>query len=86
LGILFGTDCIRGVYGEYPLLPDFVMRFSQAAGLLLREKKQATPKVVIGRDTRGSGEIIQKCFGYWFYGERNRCWDVGVKQHLELHG
>jgi phosphoglucosamine mutase len=56
---LFGTDGIRGTVGEWPLVPDFVLRLGQAAGSVIRGgAREAT--VVIGRDTRQSGAMLQE--------------------------
>ena len=55
---LFGTDGIRGNVGEFPLLPDFVLRLGFATGTVLLHKT-LRPTVVIGRDTRYSGPALQ---------------------------
>ncbi|MCP5054926.1 MAG: phosphoglucosamine mutase [bacterium] len=54
---LFGTDGIRGQVGEYPLDETSVIDLGRAIGLLIGEN---SCKVVFGRDTRGSGGIIEK--------------------------
>ena len=54
---LFGTDGIRGVVGEGPLVPEFFLKLGQAAGKVL--KTQPNASVVIGRDTRQSGIMLQ---------------------------
>lgn len=54
----FGTDGIRGRVGQAPISPEFFMRLAQAVGQhLLSERKQA--KVVIGKDTRNSGYMLE---------------------------
>ncbi len=50
----FGTDGIRGVAGEPPLVPEFVFRLGQAACEIL-EETGGSRKLLIGRDTRASG-------------------------------
>lgn len=61
---LFGTDGIRGTANQFPMTPDIVMKVGQAIGHLLH--KQARPgasairKVVIGKDTRLSGYMIEQ--------------------------
>lgn len=61
---LFGTDGIRGTANQYPMTPDIVLKVGQAVGHLLQ--KQARPgtssirKVVIGKDTRLSGYMIEQ--------------------------
>lgn len=55
---LFGTDGIRGIAGQWPLTPDFVLQLGQAIGrVLCRDVRH--PKVVIGRDTRLSGAMLE---------------------------
>ena len=54
----FGTDGIRGRAGEPPLTPEFVLRLGQAAGSVLRERL-ARPTVLIGKDTRESGDLLE---------------------------
>jgi len=59
MGKLFGTDGIRGTVGQWPLVPDFILHLGQAAGNVIRgERREAT--VVIGRDTRQSGAMLQE--------------------------
>lgn len=60
----FGTDGIRGKVGEYPITPDFVMRLGYAAGKVLTSVKSnlakgAHPAVLIGKDTRISGYMLE---------------------------
>jgi len=55
---LFGTDGIRGTVGEFPLVPDFVLRLGQAVGTILR-RRSTSSSVVVGRDTRESGPALQ---------------------------
>lgn len=54
---LFGTDGIRGVAGEYPLDPSTVFAFGCALGEDLTARHNA-PEVLIGADTRESGQWI----------------------------
>jgi phosphoglucosamine mutase len=54
----FGTDGVRGTVGESPMTPDFVMRLGYAAGRIL-SKRHAHPAVLIGKDTRISGYMIE---------------------------
>ena len=53
----FGTDGIRGRVGTYPVTPDFVMKLGYAAGKVLAS--QGTKKVLIGKDTRISGYMLE---------------------------
>ncbi len=66
----FGTDGIRGTVGQAPITPDFVLRLAHAVGQVLRRNAQATshstghsnqarPQVLIGKDTRISGYMLE---------------------------
>ena len=54
----FGTDGIRGTVGQTPITPDFVLRLAHAVGQVLR-KTEARPVVLIGKDTRISGYMLE---------------------------
>ena len=54
----FGTDGIRGTVGQAPITPDFMLRLGHAVGQVLR-KKSSRPSVLIGKDTRISGYMIE---------------------------
>lgn len=61
----FGTDGIRGRVGTAPITPDFVMRLGYAAGKVLAQSEQSAlsatsrPTVLIGKDTRISGYMLE---------------------------
>ncbi len=57
----FGTDGIRGQVGEAPITPDFVMRLGHAAGKVLAHAATGSgrPTVLIGKDTRISGYMLE---------------------------
>ncbi|MEK6245079.1 MAG: phosphoglucosamine mutase [Pseudomonadota bacterium] len=58
----FGTDGIRGTVGQSPMTPDFVLRLGYAAGKVLAGKLSGSdghPAVLIGKDTRISGYMIE---------------------------
>src|SRR5574343_1391794 len=54
----FGTDGIRGTVGQAPITPDFMLRLGHAVGRVLR-KSAKRPTVLIGKDTRISGYMIE---------------------------
>jgi phosphoglucosamine mutase len=54
----FGTDGIRGTVGQPPITPDFVLRLAHAVGRVLR-KSEKRPTVLIGKDTRISGYMLE---------------------------
>jgi phosphoglucosamine mutase len=57
----FGTDGIRGRVGQAPVTPDFVLRLGYAAGCVLARAGKAgeRPAVLIGKDTRISGYMLE---------------------------
>ena len=61
----FGTDGIRGRVGSAPITPDFVMRLGYAAGKVLAQAGSSgsisatRPTVLIGKDTRISGYMLE---------------------------
>jgi phosphoglucosamine mutase len=54
----FGTDGIRGSVGSSPITPDFMLRLGHAVGRVLK-RSGARPTVLIGKDTRISGYMIE---------------------------
>ncbi|MDD5325015.1 MAG: phosphoglucosamine mutase [Polaromonas sp.] len=54
----FGTDGIRGTVGQHPITPDFVLRLAHATGRVLRQV-ESRPTVLIGKDTRISGYMLE---------------------------
>ncbi|MDO9401493.1 MAG: phosphoglucosamine mutase [Polaromonas sp.] len=54
----FGTDGIRGTVGQAPITPDFVLRLAHAVGRVLK-RTEARPIVLIGKDTRISGYMLE---------------------------
>ena len=57
MGRLFGTDGIRGVANNYPMTPEMALKVGQAVGLHFGDTQQSA--VLIGRDTRISGQMIE---------------------------
>jgi len=59
----FGTDGVRGRVGQAPITPDFVMRLGYAAGKVLLDNVGLAagerPSVLIGKDTRLSGYMLE---------------------------
>ena len=54
----FGTDGIRGTVGQPPITPDFVLRLAHAVGRVLK-RSEDRPTVLIGKDTRISGYMLE---------------------------
>jgi phosphoglucosamine mutase len=56
--LYFGTDGIRGTVGQSPITPDFMLRLANAVGHQLKDS-DPRPSVVIGKDTRISGYMLE---------------------------
>lgn len=56
---LFGTDGIRGVANEYPITPEIALRIGRAVARVLKAQHLGRHKVVIGKDTRVSGYMLE---------------------------
>ena len=54
----FGTDGIRGTVGKAPITPDFILRLAHAVGRVLK-RTESRPTVLIGKDTRISGYMLE---------------------------
>jgi phosphoglucosamine mutase len=55
----FGTDGVRGRVGDSPITPEFVMRLGYAAGRMLSRRDGQRSAVLIGKDTRISGYMLE---------------------------
>ena len=56
----FGTDGVRGLVGQDPITPEFVLKLAFAAGKALVAREQGhRPMVLIGKDTRISGYMLE---------------------------
>ncbi|PSB92180.1 phosphoglucosamine mutase [Candidatus Pandoraea novymonadis] len=56
----FGTDGVRGTVGEIPITPEFVLRLGYAAGRVLAgHQTNGRPTILIGKDTRVSGYMLE---------------------------
>lgn len=81
----FGTDGVRGRVGQLPITPDFVMRLGYSAGkvLVARGIEQGTlkvgerPAVLIGKDTRISGYMLEAALEAGFSAAGVDVWLVG---------
>ncbi|WP_144372939.1 phosphoglucosamine mutase [Vogesella urethralis] len=56
----FGTDGVRGEVGKFPITPEFALRLGYAAGkVLVDHEHEEHPTVIIGKDTRISGYMLE---------------------------
>jgi phosphoglucosamine mutase len=93
---LFGTDGIRGVANRSPLTPEELFRLGQAVASLLRDKSGGSKvRLVVGRDTRLSGPMIEQALVVGALSTGADCLSVGVlptpaiaflTRHLEADG
>ena len=56
---LFGTDGVRGQANSYPMTAEMALRLGAAAGRYFRRDASTEHRVVIGKDTRLSGYMLE---------------------------
>jgi len=59
MGKLFGTDGIRGLANEYPMTSEMAMKVGRAVAYFFGRKKGNRSKIIIGKDTRISGYMLE---------------------------
>lgn len=74
----FGTDGVRGPFNGPVINADFAWRLGAAAGKLLAYQEVTDPVVVIGRDTRFSGPILEKALAAGLASAGATVWSLGV--------
>ncbi len=74
--LYFGTDGVRGPFGGPLLNEAFVARLGEAAGRSLA--KGSVRRVVVGRDTRASGEVLERALAAGLAAAGCEVWSVGV--------
>lgn len=57
---LFGTDGIRGVANEYPMTPEVALQLGRAVTFVAGRGKSHVPRILIGKDTRLSGYMLEQ--------------------------
>jgi phosphoglucosamine mutase len=76
---LFGTDGIRGVANEPPLTPDLAYRVGrELAATLAAQQDGGAVRLVIGRDTRRSGPLLEAAMVAGLLSAGADCYTVGV--------
>jgi phosphoglucosamine mutase len=76
---LFGTDGIRGVANEEPLTPDLAYRVARELVATLQiERGRERTRLVIGRDTRRSGALLESAMVAGLLSAGADCFAVGV--------
>lgn len=76
---LFGTDGIRGVANEEPLTPELAYRVGRAlVATIIAEHGGGPARLVIGRDTRRSGQLLESAMVAGLLSAGADCYTVGV--------
>jgi phosphoglucosamine mutase len=75
---LFGTDGIRGVANIEPLMPELAFRVGRQLVATLGEHGTERVRVVIGRDTRISGQLLESAMVAGVLSAGGECYAVGV--------
>ena len=57
---LFGTDGIRGVANEHPMTPELALQLGRAVTFVAGRGKSHVPRIVLGKDTRLSGYMLEQ--------------------------
>ena len=73
----FGTDGIRGEVGNSTITAEFVQRLGNAVGSLINDRKQDS-LVIIGQDTRSSGDMLKFALVSGLSGAGIHVVDLGV--------
>jgi phosphoglucosamine mutase len=58
-GRLFGTDGVRGLANQYPVTPELAFRLGRAGAEHLQDRRPGKGMIVVGRDTRLSGDMLE---------------------------
>jgi phosphoglucosamine mutase len=76
---LFGTDGIRGVANDEPLTPDLAYRVGRLLVATLRAARGTSRvRLVVGRDTRRSGPMLEAAITAGILSAGGDCYAVGV--------
>lgn len=79
----FGTDGVRGTVGQGAITPDFILKLGWACGMAIQEeyasqiKKGYRPSVIIGKDTRISGYMLESALEAGFASAGVDVWLTG---------
>lgn len=58
MGRLFGTDGVRGIAND-ELTPELAFKIGQAGAYVLTDNSGSKPSILVGKDTRISGDILE---------------------------
>ena len=77
---LFGTDGVRGVANQDPMTPEIALRIGQAAVAVASVGIKHRPRILIGKDTRLSGYMLENAMvGIVISASHNPFQDNGIK-------
>ncbi|MGF1678064.1 MAG: phosphoglucosamine mutase [Candidatus Methylacidiphilales bacterium] len=74
----FGTDGIRETYGVTPMTPEFLYQAGRAVASLYPSLSLSAPTVVVGRDTRDSGPVLEAAFCQGVLDGGGSCLRIGI--------
>ncbi|MFH1350623.1 MAG: phosphoglucosamine mutase [Pseudomonadota bacterium] len=77
MGRLFGTDGIRGIFGQEPITPEMGFKVGRAAVRHCLQEERS-PNIIVGRDTRFSGEVLERAIVSGVLSEGGKSLLVGV--------
>ena len=77
MGKLFGTDGIRGMANEYPMTAEMAVRAGRAVTMVFRDGSEK-PKIIVGRDTRLSGQMLESAMVAGICSARGDAYLTGV--------
>src|SRR5262245_25907295 len=75
---LFGTDGIRGEAGKFPLDAPTVRIIGSSLATFLKTKSKKTPSIIVGRDTRESGDWLESALLEGAARSGSKCLSAGV--------
>jgi phosphoglucosamine mutase len=74
---LFGTDGIRGIANEHPMTPELALQLGRAVTFVAGRGKSHVPRVLIGKDTRLSGYMLEQAMASGVCAMGGRAWLPG---------
>lgn len=77
MGRLFGTDGVRGIANS-ELTADLAFKLGQAGAKVLTKNSNGVPKILVGKDTRVSGDMLEACLVAGFCSMGAKAYSVGV--------
>jgi phosphoglucosamine mutase len=77
MGKLFGTDGIRGIAGEYPITEETGYKLGRAI-IEYSRKRGLVPEIILGRDTRTSGEGLEQAIASGIVSSGGKAYSAGI--------